>query len=85
VAVVTVVVQENQRGCAVRPLSELPELEEPPPDAEEPLPEDELPPPDCVAPEEVIAPRVADDPRDELPLPLSDLVVAVASRVRTRV
>ena len=88
---VGVVAESNYRGCAVRPLSDCPELlEEPPLDEDPLLPDDELPLLDCVAPEEVapervIAPRPLDDPLDELPLPLSDLVVAVASRVRTRV
>lgn len=74
-----------QRGCAVRPLSELPEpLEEPPPPEGE-LSDDELPALDCVAPEEVIAPRPLDDSRgldDPLEL-VSDF--GDASRVRTRV
>jgi hypothetical protein len=74
------------RGCAVRPLSELPDpLEDPPPD-DEPLSGDGLPPLDCVAPDDVIVPRPADEPRELDPFglfPLSDLVVA--SRVRTRV
>jgi hypothetical protein len=78
------------RGCAVRPLSDPPELlEDPLPDDELPPPDEELPLLDWVAPEEVIVPRLPDEPRAvddplELPLPPSDLVVA-ASRVRTRV
>jgi hypothetical protein len=76
------------RGCAVRPVSDPPELlDEPPPDDEdplpdddEPLPDDELPLLDCVAPEGVTLARLLDVP---LELPLSPLVAA--SRVRTRV